>query len=60
MRGCGDPDFEPAIHSRRFCELKSFDWAEIQDMIEEYVGRPITCDCHVVEADECGARTRGR
>jgi hypothetical protein len=52
MRGCGDRDFQWAIYSRRFCEIRNFYWPEVRDMIEEHLDCYITCDCHILEGEE--------
>jgi hypothetical protein len=60
MRGCGDRDFEWAIYSRRFCEIRNFYWPEVRDMIEEELDCIVTCDCHILEAKSIGLEIRNR
>jgi hypothetical protein len=50
MKGYGDRNFEWSMYSKRFCESSNYYWPDVRDMIQEYSGGVITCDCHVIEA----------
>jgi hypothetical protein len=52
MRGCGDPDFEWAMYTKRFCESKKLSLEGLRLIIQEYTGAVITYDCHIVQAEE--------
>ena len=53
VRGCGDLELGWARHLKRFCEPRRLNTEEVRDMIQEYTGEIITCDCHILEAEEC-------
>jgi hypothetical protein len=52
IKGCGDTDYGWAHYLKRFCEVRRLIWIEVLAMIEERVGQTISCDCHIIEAEE--------
>ena len=47
VRGCGDAELGWARHLKQFCEVR-----RLRLMLEEHTDGLITCDRHIIEAEE--------
>jgi hypothetical protein len=43
-----NPDWEPFKHFEPYCLEKGLDDFEVRDFLEEYLGRPIICECDIL------------
>ena len=43
-----NPNWEPFKHLERYCMEQGLDDFEVRDFLEEYLKRPITCECHIL------------
>jgi hypothetical protein len=43
-----NPDWEPFQHLERYCVEQGLDDFEVRDFLEEYLKRPIICECDIL------------
>ena len=43
-----NPDWEPFQHFEPYCLEQGLDDFEVRDFLEENLGRPIICECHIL------------
>jgi hypothetical protein len=43
-----NPNWEPFQHLERYCLEQGLDDFEVRDFLEEYLRRPIICECHIL------------
>jgi hypothetical protein len=43
-----NPDWKPFRLLERHCEASGYDFLEARDMIEERIGRKLTCECDIL------------
>jgi hypothetical protein len=43
-----NPDWEPFKHFEPYCLEQGLDDFEVRDFLEEYLGRPIICECDIL------------
>jgi hypothetical protein len=43
-----NPNWDPFKHLERYCVEQGLDDFEVRDFLEEYLGRPILCECDIL------------
>ena len=51
-----NPGFQPWKHLWAYCERTGYDFFEARDMIEERIGRKLTCECELLRDDKSRRR----
>ena len=50
-----NPKWKPFNHFRKYCDKKGLDWVIVKDILEDHLGRRLTCQCQLVN-DEAAMR----
>ena len=47
-----NPDWKPWKHLEWYCEKKRFDFYAVKEIIEDRIGRKLTCECQMLNDEK--------